>query len=200
MACKQLIQGHDVSCLSNNYRKYYQQIVLVNITDVNEVAYDINDTNHGIAFNLNLGATGYLYRGNENSNLYSASFSKNTIKGQPVYSHSVNLPVVGVGVQTKLVLKQLDLSNYFAAIQFRDGTVELYGFENGLTTSNYTYEAQNGMGGTGITLESKYDEDELPYVYLGGSDNFDDLFQNIPELLGGDFNNDFSNDFYIIEV
>lgn len=200
MACKQLIQGHDVSCLTDNTRKYYQQIVLVNIDDLNQVAYDVNDVNHAVVFNLVSGATGYLYRGNENSNLYSASFSKNTTKGQPVYSHSVNLPVIGVGIQTKLVLKQLDLANYFAAIQFRDGTIELYGFENGLTTSDYTFDAQNGLGGIGLTLESKYDEDEVPYIYLGGSDNFDDLFQNIPDLIGGDFNSDFSNDFYILEI
>lgn len=200
MACKQLIQGHDISCLADNYRKYYQQIVLVNLDDINEVTYDVNDLNHGVVFNLNVGATGYLYRGNENSSLYSASFSKSTVKGQPVYSHSVNLPVIGVSVTTKLVLKQLDLASYFAAIQFRDGTVELYGFENGLTTNDYNYEAQNGMGGIGITLQSTFDEDEIPYVYQGGSENFDNLFGDIPTLLGGDFNQDFSNDFYIVQV
>lgn len=199
MACKQLMRGHDISCILPT-RKYYQQIVLVNLDDVKEVVYDVNDVNHAIAFNLQVGTTGYKYIGNEISNLYSASFSKSTIKGQPLYNHTVTLPVIGVSIETKLVLKELDLANYFAAIQFRDGTVEIYGFENGLTTQDYTFETQNGLGGSSIVLSSKFQEEEIPYVYLGGNDNFDNDFANIGDLLGGDFNDDFSNDFYIIQI
>lgn len=197
MACKRLLSEHDVSCI-DPYRKYYQQLVLVNLEDVNEVA--INETAHSILFNLVESATGYRYRGNENVALYSASFSKSTSKGQPFYAHSVNLPIVGVGSTTKAILRELDLSNYFAAIQFKDGTVEIYGFENGLKTSNYTYEAQNGMGGTSITLESKFDENEPPYVYAGIGENFDNKFAGIGDLFAGDFNDDFENDFYIVEA
>lgn len=199
MACKTLIHEQDLSC-TDVHRKYYQQIVLVNIQDVNEVVYDVNENNHAIVFNLVDGATGYRYRGNENVSLYSASFSKSTRKGQPLYSHSVSLPVVGVGTTTKLVLKELDLANYFAAIQFRDGTIEIYGFENGLTTENYNFEAQNGLGGIGLTLNSKFEEDDPPYIYLGGETNFNNKFAGIGDLLGGDFSDDFSNDFYIIQV
>lgn len=197
MACKRLIHEHDVSCL-DVHRKYYQQIVLVNLEDVNEKVYD--EDNHAILFNLVEGATGYRYRGNENVSNYSASFSKSVRKGQPLYSHSVSLPVVGVATTTKLILKELDLANYFAAIQFRDGTIEIYGFDNGLTTSNYTFEAQNGLGGIGMTLESKFEEEEPPYVYLGADENFDNKFAGIGDLLGGDFNQDFNSDFYIIQV
>lgn len=193
------MREQDLSCIDVN-RKYYQQIVLVNKDDVNEVVYNVDDDNHSILFNLFDGTTGYRYRGNENVSLYSASFSKTVRKGQPLYSHSVNLPVVGVGTTTKLILKELDLANYFAAIQFRSGTIEIYGFENGLTTENYTYEAQNGLGGIGLTLNSKFEEDEPPYIYLGGETNFNNKFAGIGDLIGGDFSNDYSNDFYIIEV
>lgn len=199
MACKQLLKGHDISCLEVK-RKYYQQIVLVNIDDLDEVAYDVNDVNHSIAFNLVGGATGFLYRGNEKVSLYTASFSKTVKKGQPLYSHSVSLPVIGVSVETKLVLKELDSSNYFAAIQFTDGTIEVYGLENGLTTSDYTFEAQNGLGGIGLNLVSRFEEEEPPYVYADDATNFDNLFVGIPALLGGDFNDDFSDDFYIIQL
>lgn len=199
MACKELLRGHDITC-EFPYRKYYQQLVLINKEDVNEVGYDVNDVNHAIVFNLNSGTKGFRYIGNENASLYSASFSKTTKKGQPLYNHKINLPIVGVSVETKLVLKELDLANYFAAIQFRDGTIEIYGFENGLKTDDYTYEAQNGLGGTGLTLSSRYDEEDIPYVYLGGVENYDNEFEGIGELFGGDFNDDFSNDFYIIEI
>ena len=199
MACRELLREQDLSCV-DVYRKYYQQIVLVNKKDVNEVVYNVDENNHSILFNLFDGTTGYRYRGNENSSLYSASFSKSVKKGQPLYSHSVSLPVVGVGTTTKLILKELDLSDYFAAIQFKSGTIEIYGFDNGLTTENYTFEAQNGLGGIGLTLTSKYEEEEPPYIYLGGEVNFDNKFAGIGDLLGGDFNFDFSTDFYIIEV
>jgi len=199
MACKELLRGHDVRC-ELPLRKYYQQIVLVNIDDVDQVGYDVNDNNHVIIFNLNAGTTGYKYIGNEVSSLYSASFSKKVKKGQPLYDHTVNLPIIGVSVETKLILKELDTANYFAAIQFRDGTVEIYGFENGLKTNDYTFEAQNGLGGIGITLSSKFSEDEIPYVYGGDAINFDNDFADIPELIGGDFNQDYSSDFYIVEL
>lgn len=199
MACKQLLRGQDIRCLSVS-RKYYQQIVLINIDDVNEVAYDISNVNHSIAFNLKTGTKGYKYIGSDLTNLYNASFSKSTRKGQPLYSHSINLPIIGVGIETKLILKELDLSNYFAAIQFRDDTIEIYGFENGLKTSDYTFEAQNSLGGTGITLVSKFEEDSIPYIYAGNKDDFNNDFEDIPQLLGGDFNDDFSNDFYIVQL
>lgn len=193
------MRGHDIRC-ELPLRKYWQQVVLVNLEDVNEVSYDVSNVGHSIVFNLNTGATGYKYIGNERGDLYTASFSKSTRKGQPIYDHTVNIPVIGVSIETKLVLKELDLANYFAAIQFRDGTIEIYGFDNGLTTSDYTYEANNGLGGTGISLVSKYPEDEIPYVYSGDKINFDNDFADIGELLGGDFNSDFSNDFYIVEL
>lgn len=199
MACKKLINGHDVRCI-NVDRKYYQQIVLVNIDDVNQVAYDLSENNHSISFNLNNGATGYKYIGSDLTSLYSASYSKTVRKGQPLYNHTLNLPIIGASVQTKLILKNLDLSNYFGVIQFKDGTIEVYGFENGLKTSDYTFEVQNGLGGTGISLISKFEEENIPYVYSGSSSDFDNNFTGISDLLGGDFNNDFSNDFYIVEL
>lgn len=199
MGCTKLFMEQDLSCY-DGHRKYYQQLVLVNLEDVNEVVYNVDDNNHSIAFNLNENTTGYRYRGNENASVYSASFSKSTRKGQPLYTHTVRLPIVGVGTTTKLILKQLDLSDYFAAIQFRDGTIEIYGFENGLTTQDYTFEAQNGMGGVEIVLESKHEEEHPPYIYLGGEDNYNNKFAGIGELLGGDFNGDFNNDFYIFEI
>ncbi len=199
MGCKTLMREQDLSC-ADVYRKYYQQIVLVNKEDVNEVVYNVDEDNHSIIFNLFDGTTGYRYRGNEKASLYSSSFGKSVRKGQPLYSHSVSLPVVGVGTTTKLILKELDLANYFAAIQFKSGTIEIYGFENGLTTENYNFEAQNGLGGIGLTLNSKFEEDEPPYIYLGGEVNFDNKFAGIGDLLGGDFSDDYGNDFYIIEV
>lgn len=197
--CRQILRGQDITCQAFG-RKYFQQLVLVNRGDVSEVAYDVGPNNHAIAFNLVEDATGYRYRGNENVSNYSASFSKSEQRGQPLYTHSVSMPVLGVSVETKLILKELDLADYFAAIQFIDGTVEIYGFENGLTTGDYDYSAQNGLGGIVLSLSSRYPEDDPPFNYGGPGSDFDDLFADIPALLGGDFNDDFSNDFYIVQL
>lgn len=200
MGCKTLLRELDFSCPTDVHRKYFQQIVLVNLSDLDEVAYDLSDSGHAVAFTLLPGATGYRFRGNEMASNFSASFSKSVIRGQPLYSHSVTMPIIGVKLQTKLVLKELDLANYFAAIQFTDGTVEIYGFENGLSPGDYTYEAQGSLVGTILSLDSKQLEDDIPYIYGGVSSNFDNKFSDIPALLGGDFNDDFSDDFYIIQL
>ena len=68
-----------------------------------------------------------------------------------------------------------------------DDTVEVYGIENGLTTGDYTYDVQEGGGGTPVILSSLEDapENYLPLVYepqSGGSANadFDSNFENMP--------------------
>lgn len=200
MACRKLMRGHDLGC-DLPHMKYFQQVVLVNKEDVNQVRYfDGDNNNHGILFNLFPGTEGFLYRGSEIASNYYAEFNKFEKKGRPYYTHTINLPIVGVTQNTKLVLKQLDNGNYFAAIQFTDGTIEIYGFDNGLKTSEYTYNAQNNLGGSLLTLTSKIDEEEIPWVYLGQNpDDFDNKFCCIEQLLCGDFNNDFNNDFSITE-
>jgi hypothetical protein len=38
-------------------------------------------------------------------------------------------------------------------------------------------------------------EDELPFIYEGGANDFDNLFQDVIFTPHGDFNDDFNNDF-----
>src|SRR5690606_1830493 len=116
-----------------------------------------------------------------------------------LYDHKIEIAVVGVDENSKTMLKQLDFSDYFGALQFKDGTIEIFGFNYGLKTDPYNYTPQ-GIGGAVISLVSKYEEYDPPYVYAGDSIDFDNLFANIPSFLGGDFNNDFNNDFFITEI
>src|SRR5690606_14491773 len=96
-----------------------------------------------------------------------------------------------------------DLAKYFAAIQYTDGTVEIYGFENGLTTDDYDFDLQNNGGGSFINLISPESgmEDEPPYIYVPltgtANEDFNNLFVDIPDVNIGDFNDDFNNDFDI---
>lgn len=209
--CLDLMKGFDLECDGAVYKKYYQNIVLVNRADVDQFYISSTATQHRIYFNLNSGKTGYLFRSTENGGSINADFSKSTQKGINYYDHKLNIPVVGINENSKTLLKQLDKADYFAAIQFKDGTVEIYGFNFGLKTQNYSYQPQ-GSGGTTLDLVSKYKEYDPPYVYVPSLDyndtgydpqaeiDFNNLFADIPPIYGGDFNNDFNDDFYITEA
>jgi len=196
MGCVNLIKGFDIGC-DAFFRKYYQNVVLINRGDVDQVIITTTSDLHRIQFNLLPDKKGYLFNGNENVGLLNAKFSKKETKGVPYYTHNVDVFVGGTSELIKTLLKQIDNSNYFAAIQFKNGDVEIYGFENGLTSGTYEYGVQNSLGGAVITMSSKYDEYEPPYLYHSNSitPDFDGLFTDIPDFLGGDFSNDYSNDF-----
>ncbi len=191
--CVKLMKGFDLECEGAEYRKYYQNAVLINRSDVENFTINSGIETNNIIFNLLATKTGYLFRSTENSSSIKLEFSKSEKKGIVYYDHKMDLPIIGVTENSKTILKQLDMSDYFGAIQFKDGTIEIVGFNYGLKTSNYTYDP----AGTVISLESKYSEYDPPYVYGGDASDFDNLFADIPNINVGDFNNDFNNDFYI---
>ncbi len=194
--CASLMKGFDLECAGVEFRKYFQNVILINKDDVENYLINSNFESNNIAFNLYDGLSGFLFRSTEIGSSISGEFSKSETKGLIYYDHKVTIPVMGVDENSKTLLKQLDNSNYFAAMQFKDGTIEVYGFNYGLKTNNYSYTPQ-GNGGAIISLDSKYSELDPPYVYSGNSDDFNNLFANIPNVNIGDFNNDFNDDFFI---
>lgn len=211
MSCIRLRSEVNNSCVVV-HRKYYQQVVLVNKDDVQAFLIstpysDINDEyfcRYRIAFKLKTGKSGFRFTSPEQGNSVFGFYNKTVKENIPQYKHSVQLSVIGIDEKIKCTLDQLDLSQYFAAIQFYDGTVEVYGFEFGLKTEDYEFNPVNNNGGVLLKLSSDDDalEDERPYKYVSGIDgqeviDFDNNFSNNPDLPTGDFNNDFSDDFYI---
>ena len=73
----------------------------------------------------------------------------------------------GVSEAVKCILDSIDKGSFVAAFQLGDGTVEILGIENGLTTGDYTYDVQGGGGGTAVVLSSLEDAPEryLPLIY-----------------------------------
>lgn len=212
MSCIKLHSGQDSAC-KTWAKKYYQQIILVNKDDVLNfnillqkvgLAEDVFGPGfsgyvHRIRFQLKPEKTGFLFRGSENGVSFFATFSKQNSENIPQYKHDLQLPVFGATEETKGILKELDNADYFAAIQLTDGTIEVYGFENGLTSSDYTYDVQGNLGGSFIPLQSKDLEDEPPYIYNSETpeQDFNNLFQDVQLVDLGSFNNDFNNDFDI---
>ena len=207
--CEQLRNGQDAACITPQ-RKYYQQVVLVNRSDVKNqriVTSNIDiDGNylcrHRVFFDLLPDTAGFRFTSGENGMTIFGLVEKTVVNGIAQYSHSVNIILVGVEEDTKCLLKQLDGGDYFAALQYYDGTVEIFGFEYGLTTSNYSYDPANLSGGAIIKLNSLVDslEDEPPFVYRTQTPglettDFDNNFVGVILDINGDFNDDFNFDF-----
>lgn len=206
--CGTLRNGQDSSC-EVIYKKYYQQAVLVNRSDIENKAVvtsytDIDDNYHcrlRAYFSLFEDKAGFRFQIGESASYIQGIAEKIDDDGVPQYKHSVTIAVMGVTEESKCILSQLDYGDYFAALQFADGTIELYGFEYGLSTNNYSY-APGQTGGALITLQNLSDspEDELPLVYFSGTPDgeiadFDRLFLDNAWDDNGDFNDDFNNDF-----
>lgn len=192
--CGNLINGQDQSCVIPK-RRYFQQAVVINKTDIDldSVEYLLTDfespspvCNYGVSFSLKEGKTGYRFLGTSGGSSYFGTFDKTRSDfGFPQYTHNANLLVMGADIQSKCILSSLDKGSYVVAFQFSDGTVEIYGMENGLTTGDYSYDVQGGGGGSAIILSSLEvaPENMLPLVYVSavpGQENadFDAAFAN----------------------
>lgn len=209
MSCIKLIQGQDSVC-KTYAKKYFQQAVFINKADVEEHLILLPATTiegeyqcrYRIAFNLFEGKKGFRFTASENANNIFGTFSKTTVENIPQYKHSIQIPIFGVSEENRCIFDQLDNGDYFGVLQYYDGTVEVFGFNYGLTTPDYEYNPANNGGGGLIMLESVVDEDDMPYIYFNGTgtegEDFDNSFEGGGGLPMGDFSNDFSDDFYNI--
>lgn len=203
MACSELKKGRNIIC-SPSRGRFLQSAVLVNRSDVKNkliiTGKDVNGIyvfNHRVLFSLYEGRKGFRFTANDNCNEIFGSFDKSEIENKPQYSHTVNIVVKGFDEELMNILKQLDNGDVFAGLRFSDGSVKIFGFDYGLSTSSYGYDPHNNEGGGVITLKSESDalEDEPPYTYFGDSKDFDNDFGGITFNPNGEFNNDFNADF-----
>lgn len=186
--CAKLFNGLDVSC-DAPVRKYYQQAVVINKSDIEDYTLNLPDAEnetcaYSVTFELKAGATGYRILGAEAGSSFYGSFDKSRSDlGYAQYIHNTGILVAGVTEEVKCILDGLDKGSFVVALQLKDGTVEIYGIVNGLTTGDYSYNIQEGGGGTQIILSSLEDapESNLPLIYesaVPGQENedFDDAF------------------------
>lgn len=193
--CAKLLAGQDSVC-EQLKRRYYQQAVVINKSDIDPETVTITKTDYAsetptcaynVAFQLKPGKTGYIFRGPQNGSNYFGSFDKALSDlGFTQYTHNASVLIVGATEDAKCILESLDRGSFVVAYQFTDGTVEMYGFENGLSTGDYTYDVQGGGGGTAIVLSSNENtpENYLPLIYKAAvpgqeGEDFDSAFSNI---------------------
>lgn len=208
MSCEKIRSGLNLSC-APFASKYYQQLVLINRDDVLNKrivtsTVDIEGVYHcanRVFFNLKEGLSGFRFTMGENASAIFGNVDKSVVESIPQYNHSVSVVLAGVNEPTKCLLSQLDYSDYFAALQYYDNTIEIFGFEFGLTSQNYNYDPHNSGGAVVIRLSSLNDalEDNLPFVYRSTQgtevEDFDNNFEDVIFDINGDFNSDFNNDF-----
>ena len=190
--CAELDGEVDLSCIRTLVKKYFQEIVIINFNDIDRTASVINQAgalcDYSVSMVLKAGKKGVMLKLPENGNTIRGSYAKSTSDlGFVQYLHTVQILIAGVTKEIKCILDKLDRGRYVVAAQLADGTVEIYGYENGLTTGDYTFDLVEGGGGAKIPLQSKDAEQEsmLPLIYksaVPGSENadFNEQFSQIP--------------------
>ncbi|CAA7195452.1 hypothetical protein [Chryseobacterium potabilaquae] len=184
IVCAELTGAIDLSCVRNIPKGYFQEAVIINFNDIDRTAsvpgnLDGATCDYTIQMILTSLKKGIQVKLPENGSTIKGSYDKSTNdQGFVEYLHKVQIMVVGASSETKCKLDKLDHGRYVIALQLRDGTVEVYGWENGLTTGDYTYDIVEGGGGAIIPLQSKDNEKEsmIPLVYkpqTGGDPNAD---------------------------
>jgi len=188
--CGSLKNGQDASCVAP-LRRYFQQAVLINKADVdtftiNKPTEEDPTCKYSVEFSLKTGKTGYRFTGPEAGSSYKGYFDKSVSDlGFVQYKHNAQILITGSDEESKCILDALSKGRVFVAYQFTDGTVEIYGFEQGLTTADFTYDVQEGGGGTAVVLSSLdiAPENLVPLVYKSAVDGGE----------GADFDSNFDN-------
>jgi len=188
--CGTLKNGQDAACVAP-VRRFFQQAVLINKSDIDTTTVVLSVPTdelcaYNVQFALKDGKTGYRFVGSESGSTYKGYFDKTLSDlGYPQYKHNSQILVIGSTEEVKCILDSLSKGKYVAVYQFTDGTVEVYGFENGLSTGDFTYDVQEGGGGTAIVLSSMdiAPENYVPLVYKslvegGETADFDSNFEN----------------------
>lgn len=192
--CAQLKDGLDLSC-SRPTGKYYQQVVLMNYSDINpetvvapwlEDYPTAEDCQYFVQFELENGATGFRFTFPERStSVFGTADYDNSEQGYPTFIHNLNMLVASATEAQKCILDAILKGSFVAAAQLYNGVVEIYGLQYGLYAQAVTIDGQTNAGATPIILSSIEGSEEnfLPLVYkpqVGGDAiaDFDDNFAN----------------------
>jgi hypothetical protein len=184
--CAQLTAGKDHSCPTvPDVSKYYQQIVIINASDIDPTTIVYPPTNgvttYGVTFKLKAGKVGVKISDSNSSRAIFGMFEgKRNDTNKMKFIHSVNLLTSGISDADKIRLSQLGNGLFVVGCQTLDNTVEIYGFENGLQLADYKFDITASSGTNLLVLSSsdKSMESKLPYNYVSADPvaNFDNGF------------------------
>lgn len=206
MACITLKSGKDISCLKPPYR-YAQRVVLVNRGDVAQHTVSVEGSMghlqkacaHNIRFSLEEQKKGFSFTANSRGTVIKGSHQK-IYDNYPQYNHKITMFLTGAGEVDRCLEMQINSADYFGALLLEDGTVEIYGFSNGLRSLDYDYDLQENEGIVLIELQSPDPEDDPPLIYLSDDPigDFYNNFENTFPIPLADFNDDYNDDFFTV--
>lgn len=184
IVCAELTGTIDYSCVRNFPKKYFQEAVIINLNDIDRAQSVVGNLagptcDYTVQMVLKSLKKGIQVKLPETGNAIKGYTNKSkTDNGFVQYLHQVQFLMLGASKEAKCQLDKLDHGRYAVALQLTDGTVEIYGWENGLSTADYTYDIAEGGGGSLIVLQSDETAQEsmLPLVYkpqTGGDANAD---------------------------
>jgi hypothetical protein len=190
--CATLKNGKDLSCIRPT-SKYFQEICLINFNDIDKTTvvapwtanYNVGNTcKYSGEFSLLTGKTGYKFKFPDKGSAIFASMSVATdANGYSIFTHHINALLASITEADKCVLDALSKGLVVAAIQFQDGTVEIYGLRYGLKMDDTTIDPANNGGVTPVVLSSREgaEESHLALVYSSSDPtaDFDACFENI---------------------
>lgn len=172
--CGRLLNDIDGSCVAPA-RRYWQQAVLINKSDIETLTINTTDYDaqsptcaYNVEFTLKCETSGIRVTGIETGDHFKGYYDKTRdANGYPTYKHQVQIFLGGISENVKCALDALDKGSVVVALQLKDGTVEIYGIENGMSTGDYTWDLQAGSGGTAIVLSSldSSPENFVPLIY-----------------------------------
>ena len=184
--CDIVGQNFAQGCSNDFVSKYYQQIVLINKSDINPSTI-IKDTTtpgaYNVFFALKTGKKGYRFTGNESNRSISGvtEKTKDAVAGVR-YNHKVNYTIYSTSQEIKRLFKAFDKGLFVAALQLTNGEVEIYGLDNGLISGDYTLDVSGTKGATALVFQSDEEslENNLPYTFKSADPNanFDVEFAN----------------------
>lgn len=164
--CGTLDRGRDSSCTTETVQKYYQQFVLINHSDIDkstivrQLPGALTPDKYNISFSLKTGKTGYSFKLDEGGRQIFGTADKTRNETAGIrYNHKFNMAIRGYNEEFKAILNSLDKGSYVVMAQLKNDEVEVYGFENGLTTADYSLDIMNNGGSAVLVLQS--DENSL---------------------------------------
>lgn len=173
--CKTFFVDRDYNCLRNFTSKFYQEAVLIRKRDIETLTMSIPDSDavdcqYSVTeLVLKAGLTGFRLKADDSATIIKGYVSKSTDdKGMVQYSHKVDVIAAGVTEEDMCNLDALDHGLWVVVLQAVDGTIIVYGAQNGLSSADYEYDIVANNGAVTVTLESKEDAQEryLPLVYF----------------------------------
>lgn len=183
--CAEIDGEIDLSCIRNLAKKYFQEVVIINKSDIDYTAsvlgnVDATVCDYTVQMVLKTGKKGVMFKIPETSGSIFGTAAKTTadITGLPQYLHLVQILAIGINSEIKCLLDKLGRGKYVVAAQLADGTVEIYGWENGVSTGDFTIDIAANGGASVVPLQSRDTEQEsmLPLIYkpqTGGNANAD---------------------------